>query len=272
MRVKGGKDQVISTDIEDLEIRLLQYDLRAIEDNDRLIGVDESGRGALAGPVVAAAVCLDKKFYDSEWCKREAHAIEDSKQLSAVQRENLFAEFKMLKKKGLIDAEVGIASVEQIEKHNILGATRIAMQQAVEGIASHKDNTVSLPSIEKEDNLFHEEVIEGDVPPSRICIMVDGRPLRPFPYSHVAVVAGDAKSLVIAMASIIAKVTRDTLMMEIDRNYPQYGFAHHKGYGTTRHQAAILNGGSTPVHRVLFLRKLFKTDSQENQAVLELIS
>lgn len=272
MRVKGGEDQVISTDSEDLEIRLLQYDLRAIEDNDRLIGVDESGRGALAGPVVAAAVCLDKKFYDSEWCKREAHAIEDSKQLSAVQRENLFAEFKMLKKKGLIDAEVGIASVEQIEKHNILGATRIAMQQAVEGIASHKDNTVSLPSIEKEDNLFHEEVIEGDVPPSRICIMVDGRPLRPFPYSHVAVVAGDAKSLVIAMASIIAKVTRDTLMMEIDRNYPQYGFAHHKGYGTTRHQAAILNGGPTPVHRVLFLRKLFKTDSQENQAVLELIS
>lgn len=257
---------------EDLEIRLLQYDLRAIEKNDRLIGVDESGRGALAGPVVAAAVCLDKNFYDSEWCRREAHAIEDSKQLSAIQRKNLFAEFKMLKKQGLIDAEVGIASVEQIEKHNILGATRIAMQKAIEAVTSLKDESFTLPSIENEDNLFHHESLEIDDPLSRNCIMVDGRPLRPFPYSHVAVVAGDAKSLVIAMASIIAKVTRDTLMMELDRNYPQYGFSHHKGYGTTRHQAAILSEGATSVHRALFLRKLFRTDSEEHQSVLELIA
>ena len=272
MRVKDGEDQVRSSDSKDLKIRLLQYDLRAIENIDRLIGVDESGRGALAGPVVAAAVCLDNRFYESAWCKREAHAIEDSKELSPVQRENLFAEFKMLKKKGLIDAEVGIGSVDQIEKHNILGATRIAMQKALEAVTSAKDESVTLPSIDSEDNLFHEETMDGDETRSRNCIMVDGRPLRPFPYSHIAVVDGDAKSLVIAMASIIAKVTRDTLMMEIDRNYPQYGFARHKGYGTTRHQAAILSEGPTPVHRSLFLRKLFRTDSQEHQSVLELIS
>ena len=252
--------------------RLLEFDRRALENKDRLIGVDESGRGALAGPVVAAAVCLDEQFYDSEWCSREAHAIGDSKQLSSVQRENLFAEFNLLKRKGFIKTEVGIATVEDIEKHNILGATRIAMQKAVEAIASVGDEPVSLTSIDNEDNLFHNIITDTDERHERNCILVDGRPLRPFPYSHVAVVEGDDKSLVIAMASIIAKVTRDTLMLELDHLYPQYGFARHKGYGTTRHQAALLNEGPTPVHRSLFLRKLFRTDSQEFQSVLELSS
>ena len=267
MEIRNSEDQNINSESEEHKIRLLQYDLCIIEHNDRLIGVDESGRGALAGPVVAAAVCLDKKFYQSEWCKREAYAIKDSKQLTPAQREKLFTQFKILKKKGLIDAEVGIASVDQIRKYNILGATRIAMQQSVEAIALHKNESLSLPLIEKENNIFYEKMIEDNVISSRNCIIIDGKPLSPFPYSHIAIVAGDAKSLVIAMASIFAKVTRDNLMMQIDCDYPQYGFARHKGYGTTLHKEAILNEGPSPVHRTLFLRKLLNTDIQKNQSV-----
>jgi ribonuclease HII len=174
-------------------------------------GVDEAGRGPLAGPVVAAAVILD-----------ELHPIEglaDSKKLSARRREQLFDEIRA---KALCCC-IAEASVEEIDRLNILHATMLAMKRAVEGLR---------------------------LLPARV--LVDGNRLPPLKMPGEAIVKGDAKVPAISAASILAKVHRDQLCGELHRAWPQYGFATHKGYPTPEHLAALRAHGAAPVHRRSF--------------------
>ena len=175
-------------------------------------GVDEAGRGCLAGPVVAAAVVIPPGFTHPK--------IDDSKKLSARRRDAVFADL-MADDRLLIG--VGQAEVEEIDQINILRASHLAMERAVR----------ALP------------MVPGG-------LLIDGLPVRPFPFPHQAVVDGDALCLSIAAASVVAKVTRDRLMVEIDRRVPGYGFAQHKGYGTPAHLAALTALGPSALHRRSF--------------------
>lgn len=194
----------------------------AIRGQERLLlaGVDEAGRGPLAGPVYAAAVILRPE--------EPVAGVNDSKKLSEKKREQLFEEICT----HAAAWAVACASVEEIEQHNILQATFLAMQRAVE----------ALPIVPA-------------------YILVDGNRLPSgLPAPAEAVVKGDALSASIAAASILAKVSRDRYLRELDRQYPAYGFAKHKGYGTKAHMDAIRAYGVTPAHRQSFLKKLWKEE------------
>ena len=174
-------------------------------------GVDEAGRGPLAGPVVAAAVILD-----------ELHPIKglaDSKKLTAARRDRLFDEIRA---KALC-CSIAQASVEEIEQLNILQATLLAMRRAVEGLR---------------------------LKPAKV--LVDGNRIPVLDVLAEAIVQGDALVPAISAASILAKVTRDRWCAEYDRQFPQYGFARHKGYGTAAHLAALQQHGACPEHRKTF--------------------
>ena len=233
--------------------QLRGFDLKQIHGFDSLIGVDEAGRGALAGPVVAAAVLVNRDFLEGRWAAVKSGRVNDSKQLTALQRDELWAEFEELVSQGQIHANYGTASVEEIETLNILGATKLAMRRALEGIYPPTAFEMKV-----EPDLFASEAEKSAFQPTVSSrIIIDGLPLRHFPYPHQGVVSGDARSLCIAMASVIAKVTRDRLMDELDRKHPGYGFAQHKGYGTEEHREAVLKLGRAVVHRDSFLRKLY---------------
>lgn len=245
--------------------QLRGYDLKQIFGFASLIGVDEAGRGALAGPVVAAAVLVNREFLEGRWAVGRSGRVNDSKQLTAAEREELWAEFDGLVNQGMIHATFGVGSVSEVESLNILGATKLAMRRALEGI---------YPSTafkhQEEPDLFASETEKAAFQPVVSCkILIDGLPLRHFPYPHHGVVSGDCRSLGIAMASIIAKVTRDRMMDELDKAHPGYGFAQHKGYGTEEHRDAILRLGRCGIHRDSFLRKLFaKPRDLEGQMTL----
>lgn len=194
----------------------------AIRGQERLLlaGVDEAGRGPLAGPVYAAAVILRPE--------EPVAGVNDSKKLSEKKREQLFEEICT----HAAAWAVACASVEEIEQHNILQATFLAMRRAVE----------ALPIVPA-------------------YILVDGNRLPSgLPAPAEAVVKGDALSASIAAASILAKVSRDRYLRELDRQYPAYGFSKHKGYGTRAHMDAIRAYGVTPAHRPSFLKKLWKEE------------
>lgn len=174
-------------------------------------GVDEAGRGPLAGPVVAAAVILDDQ--------NPIAGLNDSKKLTALKRERLYDEIRA---KALCCA-VGQASVQEIDEINILQATLLAMQRAVGGLR---------------------------LKPSKV--LVDGNRLPVLTVMAEAIVGGDATVPAISAASILAKVTRDRWCAELDRRYPHYGFASHKGYGTAEHLAALQKHGACPEHRKSF--------------------
>ena len=159
-------------------------------------------------------------------------------QLSIIER---------LRDQGLLDFEVASGSVQEIAELNILGANRLAMRRAVEGLAARAEGW-ELPLVAADGPLFESE--------SGVRIIVDGRPLKPFPYKHTGIVKGDGKSLAIAMASIIAKVSRDRVLLELAKQYPEYGFDQHRGYGTAVHRAALHECGGTPIHRARFSRKV----------------
>lgn len=174
-------------------------------------GVDEAGRGPLAGPVFAAAVILD--------AARPIAGLADSKRLSARRREQLAQAIEAQ----ALACCVAQASVEEIERLNILQATMLAMQRAVAGL-------VIAPQL----------------------VLVDGNRTPALPMTAVAVVGGDAKVQAISAASILAKVYRDAWCMQAHRQWPQYGFAQHKGYGTALHLAALQQHGPCSVHRMGF--------------------
>ncbi|MDR0353532.1 MAG: ribonuclease HII [Opitutaceae bacterium] len=246
------------------------FDLRQINGFVRLIGVDEAGRGALAGPVVAAAVLVERGFLESHWARKNGGRVNDSKQLDAGEREALMAEFEQLALQGKIHASPGAASAAEIGRFNILGATKLAMRRALEAIYP----PAMFPR-EREPDLLFPSADCGAAQPhrprtedARCRILVDGPPLKHFPYPHTGIVKGDARSLCIAMASIVAKVTRDRLMGELDACHPGYGFARHKGYGTAEHREAVLRLGRCVEHRDLFLRKLLAARVDPAQTVL----
>jgi ribonuclease HII len=233
--------------------QLRGFDLKQITGVSHLIGVDEVGRGAFAGPVVAAAVMVNREFLESRWAVARSGRVNDSKQLSAEEREELWVEFEALAQTGRIHAHYGLATVGEIAELNILGATKLAMRRALEAIYPPE----AFEARRDEPDLFSSfEERRAFQPAVSARIIIDGLALRSFPYPHAAFVRGDSRSLSIAMASIVAKVARDRMMVAIDREHPGYGFAQNKGYGTEEHREAVLRLGRCPVHREAFLRKL----------------
>ncbi|HUJ43830.1 MAG TPA: ribonuclease HII [Opitutaceae bacterium] len=234
--------------------QLRSFDLKQIDGYVELIGVDEAGRGALAGPVVAGAVLVTKEFLEGRWAVARSGHVNDSKQLTPAQRDAVYAEIEQLALEGQVHATYGEASVAEIEELNILGATKLAMRRALEGIYPP-----SAFARQVEPDLFATaEEVRAFQPQVSCRILIDGLALRRFIYPHTGVVRGDARSLCVAMASIVAKVTRDRLMEALEVKHPGYGFAQHKGYGTDEHRDALLRLGRCPVHRGAFLRKLMR--------------
>lgn len=228
---------------------LQQFDADRLVGHQWLIGVDEAGRGALAGPVVAGACVLGCGFFQSAEAVKLSAAINDSKQLNAPAREAIFQQVESFRCAGLLDFAVASGSVREIAELNILGATRLAMRRALEAL-SVRANGWDLPESAVAGPLFAKK--------STVRLIVDGLPLKPFPYTHQSIVKGDGKSLAIAMASIVAKATRDRALVHHASEYPDYGFDGHKGYGTRSHRRAILTHGACPIHRDLFLRKIVR--------------
>ncbi len=195
---------------------MLTYDYEIALQNDgykMICGVDEAGRGPLAGPVVAAACILPIHC--------EIEGLNDSKKLSEKKRELLFDEIK----EKAIAYSIASASNEEIDALNILNATMLAMARAIEGLPVKADFAI-----------------------------VDGNCVRNFPIPAITIVKGDAKSPSIAAASILAKVTRDRLCMEMDAMYPEYNFKKHKGYPTKEHRDLVIAHGPCPWHRRTFLK------------------
>lgn len=188
---------------------------RKYQDCHAICGIDEAGRGPLAGPVVAGAVILPKDL--------KILYLNDSKQLSEKQREELYDEIM----EKAVSVGVGIVTHKRIDEINILQATYEAMHQAI--------GSLSL----KPDLLLNDAVT---IPQIRI--------------PQIPIIKGDAKSLSIAAASVIAKVTRDRIMIEYDKIYPEYGFAGHKGYGSQAHIEALKKYGASPIHRKTFIKNM----------------
>ena len=178
-----------------------------------IAGIDEAGRGPLAGPVVAAAVILPEKFRHK--------VLTDSKKLTHEVREELYAE--LVSRPGVVWG-LSVVEHDEIDRINILRATHQAMRRAVAALA---------------------------VTPHHA--LIDGLPVHPFPVPQTALVGGDAASFSIAAASVIAKVTRDRIMSDMDACYPGYNFSQHKGYGTPEHLDRLRLNGPCPIHRRSFL-------------------
>jgi len=177
----------------------------------RIAGVDEAGRGPLAGPVVAAAVVLPEDV--------KLEGLRDSKCLPEPVREQLYVQVLEV----ALGWAVGVASPEEIDRVNILRATHLAMARALSALSPGADGA-----------------------------LVDGLPVRGLPCPHHAIVRGDGCCMSIAAASVLAKVTRDRLMLALDGEHPGYGFARHKGYGTREHLQALREFGPLPCHRRSF--------------------
>lgn len=198
----------------------LFYENKYISQGKKLIcGVDEAGRGPLAGPVCAAAVIMPEGLI--------IEGVNDSKKLTLKKREKLFD----IIKNEAVCYSVAFASASEIDEINILNATHLAMNRAVEGLEK-------APEV----------------------VLVDGNSLPKWYYNSEAIVKGDAVCHSIACASILAKVSRDRLMLLEAEKYPQYSFEKHKGYGTKVHVQALKKYGPCPIHRKTFLKKILKTD------------
>lgn len=232
---------------------LQKHDIQQLSCTKYLIGVDEAGRGCLAGPVTAGACLLKQSFFESSKALELSSAINDSKQLSHQARLVQFGIIQDLRQQGYLDFEVASASVAEIESFNILGATQLAMQRALEGLAK-RSSCWKLPEMIEGEPLFQTS--------REVAILVDGRPLKPFPYAHSALVGGDGKSLTIAAASIAAKVVRDREMCQLAKQHPKYSFEKHKGYGTKLHRSALSQYGLTKSHRKLFCARFVKPSKQ----------
>lgn len=190
-----------------------------------VLGVDEAGRGPLAGAVVAGAVIIPEYF-------SELDEINDSKKLTEKKSEKLF---EIIIEKCIVG--IGISDEKEIDEVNILNATFYAMRKAISQVT---------------------EKAEFDV------VLVDGNhKIKGYMGKQEEVIKGDAKSLSIAAASIVAKVTRDRMMLEVDKEFPEYNFAKHKGYGTKLHREILLEKGPCKYHRKSFLKKILGDESQD---------
>ena len=178
----------------------------------RIAGIDEAGRGALAGPVVAAAVVLPEKFRHRK--------LKDSKQLLPELRQEIYDE--LVSREDIVWS-IGMVDSFEIDQINILRATHKAMRSALNGVCGPPDH-----------------------------VLIDGLPVLPFPLPQTAIIDGDCISLSIAAASVIAKVTRDRLMREFCAQFPEYCFSQHKGYGTELHLIKLHDHGPCPIHRRSF--------------------
>lgn len=209
-----------SREREELRLEEMRKEEKAHLSESPIAGVDEAGRGPLAGPVVAACavIPLDYPFY----------YLNDSKKMTEKRREELF----LILKKEAIAYGIGIVSPEEIDRINILQATYKAMRIALQNM---KEQFSLVPRL-----LLNDAVTIPDVE-----------------IPQIPIIHGDARSLSIAAASVLAKVTRDHIMLSYDEKYPLYGFAKHKGYGTKVHREAILCYGPSPIHRSSFLKKLY---------------
>lgn len=187
---------------------------------DVIAGIDEAGRGPLCGPVFAGCVILNRKNYPFK--------IDDSKKLTEKNREEIFDEMMNLEKDNLLFFGVGRAEVEEIEKINIRNATKLAMQRAY-------------------NDLVRKYNIKVDL------VLIDGNFVPELNTETEFIIKGDAKSLSIAAASIIAKVSRDRLLYKMDLEFPEYNWKNNKGYGTRQHIDAIKKHGLTPYHRKSFI-------------------
>ncbi len=194
------------------------YEEKAVNAGYKLVcGIDEAGRGPLAGPVYAAAVILPLGL--------DVDGLNDSKKISEKKREQLF---DVICEKA-VDYSIGIATEQEIDEINILNATFLAMHRAVEGLKTKPDYA-----------------------------LIDGNQYPKIPFvMEETVVKGDAKVMSIAAASILAKVSRDRFMLEKAKEYPQYQFEKHKGYGTKLHYEMLKEYGPSPIHRMTFLKKLY---------------
>ena len=203
-------------DKEPVDLWVIQREIKSERGEIVICGVDEAGRGPLAGPVCAAAVILPDGY--------EIPGLNDSKQLTDKKRRELFP---IIKEQAIA---YGIAMVDEktIDEVNILNATFVAMKDAISQLSVRPD-----------------------------LALIDGNRTSEFGVEAIPVVKGDARDASIAAASILAKVTRDTFMEEMDKQYPEYGFAVHKGYGTRRHYDAIREYGMCPIHRRTFLKKFY---------------
>lgn len=203
-------------DKEPVDLWAIQREIKEERGNLVICGVDEAGRGPLAGPVCAAAVILPDGY--------EIPGLNDSKQLTDKKRRELFP---VIQEQAIA---YGIAMVDEktIDEVNILNATFMAMKNAIAQLS-----------------------VQAEL------ALIDGNRTTDFGVEALALVKGDARDASIAAASILAKVTRDTFMEKMDEEYPQYGFAVHKGYGTRRHYDAIREFGICPIHRRTFLKKFY---------------
>lgn len=199
---------------------MLQYEQAAwATGHRRVAGVDEAGRGPLAGPVVAAAVMIEPDFL-----RQEEHGLfsglTDSKKITAKRRDFFYA---LLTRTPQVVHAVAVVEAAEIDRINILRATHLAMACALRQLAVQPE-----------------------------WALIDGRPVPGLPCPSLAIVRGDGLSLSIAAASVLAKVTRDRLMLDWDAAHPQYGFRRHKGYGTSAHLEALRRYGPLPCHRRSF--------------------
>ena len=200
----------------------LRYERKLkIQGYDLIIGVDEAGRGPLAGPVVAAAVLLKSFEFNNR--------VDDSKKLSAKKRQQAFFEIK--RKSVFTIAAVGHKAIDRL---NILQATRLAMQKAISKLLTQ------LTRLQRQ----------------KAYVIIDGNMHFKLGLPYQSIVKGDSKSLTIAAASILAKVTRDRIMEKYHKVYPQYGFNRHKGYATIKHRVILKKAGFCAIHRKSFLRCL----------------
>ena len=210
-----GKDK-----LENKRNELMEFDAKY---SKIVVGVDEAGRGPLAGSVVAGAVIVIQDF-------PELQGINDSKKLTEKKRERLF---EAIEKNCIVG--IGIVSEKEIDEMNILNATFLAMRRAINQVA--------------EKSAF-------DI------VLVDGNHLiREYEGEQECIVKGDSKSLAIATASIVAKVTRDRMLCEIAKEFPEYEFEKHKGYGTKKHREVLLEKGACKYHRKTFLKKILGNES-----------
>lgn len=211
--VEQAKKRLAKYEAELARIELLKSYEREYDYCEYICGIDEAGRGPLAGPVVAGAVVLPKDC--------DILYINDSKKLSAAKREELY---DVIMEKA-VAVGVGMAGPARIDEINILQATYEAMRQAIQQMGMTPD-----------------------------LLLVDAVTIPGVPMKQVGIIKGDGKSVSIAAASILAKVTRDRMMVQYEEVYPEYGFAGHKGYGSAGHIAALKKYGPCPIHRKSFIK------------------